>query len=728
MNARLVALLLAQVFVVAAFGGICLGDDAAVVPEGGAVKAMENHPSIEMVSEKVTVRISGNEAKVEAAFVFHNTGRATTVLMGFPESGPGYGSTPAQGRGFRDFRTFVDGKPAKTRLMPGRGRKSGDEEDRDYSRWWVNEVWFGKGQTRKVRSLYRCTVGEEGSDWRLFNYTLATGATWKGTIGMADITVQVERAGDFSRLLIAPDGYTREGNEIVWHFEDFEPATRIEIGWSPFYYGIRVDGEECRRYGQSEIRSGMLRVPVGLLAEWLGAKGGWKKAEVKAVFERKGRIFSVAAGDNFITLDGRAVPLPVPVEMQSGHLMVPLRAVAVALGCKVLWDPVSRKTYVSTPEKVAEAAQAPEFLSLPLIRDELGKLTAWELSVMKNEIPARHGKVFEAPDWREYFYSQPWYEPNVAFNEGLLTELERQNLRLIEEAEEEKERTPSPEGKIAFSADKKTVPQVWVMDADGSNLAQLTNLADGASDPCWSPDGSRIAFTAGGGNWTDIRVMNADGSNQVRLTQDQGGDSWPTWSPDGTKIVFSRYIREQDPHHEVWSMNADGSGQYKLDIPTVPIYASARAFAVPRKEWSLVPLREIRWAGWSPDGSRLMLTSEGWICLAEVDAADPTRFTRTTPVATRIQQWVSPRWSPDGKKIVFCSGDDIHVMASDGSNGTNVTKSEQSEGWPAWSPDGSKIAFAVSPGWICVMDADGGNRRKVIKTAGPVGGLSWAAQ
>jgi Tol biopolymer transport system component len=112
------------------------------------------------------------------------------------------------------------------------------------------------------------------------------------------------------------------------------------------------------------------------------------------------------------------------------------------------------------------------------------------------------------------------------------------------------------------------------MNSDGSGLVQLTSGAINA-DPVWSPDGRRITFGSDreGGGKLNIFVMNADGSGQQQLTHFdvpyEAGDT--NWSSDGRKITFEYDIsgmQQSDPsaYAEVWTMNADGSGQTSTGV------------------------------------------------------------------------------------------------------------------------------------------------------------------
>src|SRR5205809_64975 len=93
----------------------------------------------------------------------------------------------------------------------------------------------------------------------------------------------------------------------------------------------------------------------------------------------------------------------------------------------------------------------------------------------------------------------------------------------------------------------------------------LTLLALGAvpAHAAWPGGDGKIAFqTNRDGNY-EIYTMNADGSGQTRITNNTAADNFPVWSPDGTKIAFQSH---RDGNWEIYTMNPDGSGQTNFTV------------------------------------------------------------------------------------------------------------------------------------------------------------------
>ena len=138
----------------------------------------------------------------------------------------------------------------------------------------------------------------------------------------------------------------------------------------------------------------------------------------------------------------------------------------------------------------------------------------------------------------------------------------------------------SPSGRmIVFNSDRDGLPMGGFLVApDGSNLRRIETDAY-VEYPTWSPDGRRIAFMGGTSPAEyDIWMVGIDGTNLVQLTDSPGSDGWPAWSPDGTRIAFTsvrddcsysdapdcRTTGDIGPHHDVWVVNADGTGLVRV--------------------------------------------------------------------------------------------------------------------------------------------------------------------
>ncbi|MCH8310509.1 MAG: PD40 domain-containing protein [Chloroflexi bacterium] len=210
----------------------------------------------------------------------------------------------------------------------------------------------------------------------------------------------------------------------------------------------------------------------------------------------------------------------------------------------------------------------------------------------------------------------------------------------------------SPDGrKIAFSWPVETSNgDVYVMDADGSNRIQLTNVPGNDYSGNWSPDGLQLVFNTVG----EVFIMDAtdadgdgNGDNQIQLTNHPTGDGGPIWSPDGQKIAWTAH---RDGNAELYVMDAvdsdgDGNGDNPTNISNNPANDGP--------------------TGWSPDSTRIINSTDRdgnfELYVMDADGGNPVRLTNNPALDG------SGTWSPGaGNELSGVQGTDAPVTVGCG--------------------------------------------------------------
>ncbi len=113
---------------------------------------------------------------------------------------------------------------------------------------------------------------------------------------------------------------------------------------------------------------------------------------------------------------------------------------------------------------------------------------------------------------------------------------------------------------IVFETDRDGDPEIYVMNADGSDTMQLTSNNISDQHPVLSPNGRWIAYnsSAPGRQDFDLFVMAVDGTSVRRVTTATEHDEYASWSPDGQQLVYAY------ANSAIFIINADGTGNRRL--------------------------------------------------------------------------------------------------------------------------------------------------------------------
>ncbi len=251
------------------------------------------------------------------------------------------------------------------------------------------------------------------------------------------------------------------------------------------------------------------------------------------------------------------------------------------------------------------------------------------------------------------------------------------------------------------------------------------------------------------------RAVGGPAASASRVTRDGGFKQHLVWSPDGKHFLFTRI---HEGKMGLWTVSADGTGlrpvlstwtnphfdghfspdgkriayvhdrlqgtDGKFQINVVNADGSGAKVLIPHRAFEESPR-------WSPDGKALLFVStrDGNQEIYRADA-DGTNVKRLT---SEVAADNCPSWSPDGRRVAFASGRsgnlEIHVMNADGSEVRRLTNHPRMDYWPVWSPDGKRIAFTSNRDGnyeIYLMNADGSGARNLTRHRAKDNYAAWS--
>jgi Tol biopolymer transport system component len=264
-------------------------------------------------------------------------------------------------------------------------------------------------------------------------------------------------------------------------------------------------------------------------------------------------------------------------------------------------------------------------------------------------------------------------------------------------------------GRIAFTCTRGDFNQLCMINRDGTDLTQLSDMEASSYYPTFTPDGGSLLFSSNRNGSFDLYLLLFSEKQLFQLTENVGNVVSPDYSPDGRRIIFANQVA--DGPASIWMANADGLNPHL-------VYEGANTIVA---------------VAWSPDGEKIAYAmSVGIPQEYEIFTMDTNGKNHL-----RISQGLkgiggSLDWSPDSKNLLIYAGPfgdkDVFRIEVVTGNNTQITDGGNNAGG-SYSPDGRYIVFNSmrndDQADLYIMRADGENQQQLTNHPEPDWGPQW---
>lgn len=258
--------------------------------------------------------------------------------------------------------------------------------------------------------------------------------------------------------------------------------------------------------------------------------------------------------------------------------------------------------------------------------------------------------------------------------------------------------------RIVFVCERSGTRQIYVCDAEGGDVHQVTHDRNGAVSPTLSPDSSLVAFTSYKSGFPVVNMVDLHAGWERGVSDTPGSSFGAAFSPDGGHLAMvMSFIGNPEVFVSDLNTNTAACVSDSVGVPSSP--------------------------SWHPDGKQLVFAND--------DGDGPKLYVVEVPEKegdiSRLFRWrtgyhfcTDPEWSPDGRSIAFTTrkgGEWAVAIKPYPGGGARLIQAGGAQ-HPSWSPNARFITY-VQHGELFVHDIRNGSRRQLLSGFGRISEPRW---